>query len=52
MAFLLELLAGGASRSEILQAYPHVTDAGLTAALQYAARSMNNEIVVDLKIPA
>ena len=52
VAFILELLAGGASRSDILEAYPHVTDAGLTAALAYAARSMNNEIMVDMKIPA
>jgi uncharacterized protein (DUF433 family) len=52
VAFILELLASGASRREILEAYPHVTDAGLTAALAYAARSMNNEIMVDMKISA
>lgn len=52
VAFVLELLASGASRRDILHAYPHVTDAGLTAALAYAARTMNNEIVLDLKISA
>jgi uncharacterized protein (DUF433 family) len=52
VAFILELLASGASRRDILEAYPHVSDAGLTAALTYAARSMNNEIVVDMKISA
>jgi uncharacterized protein (DUF433 family) len=52
VAFILELLASGASRRDILDAYPHVTDAGLTAALEYAARSMRNELVMDLKIPA
>lgn len=34
--FLLELLAGGASRDEILEAYPQVTADGLSAALRYA----------------
>ena len=52
VAFILELLASGASRRDILEAYPHVSDAGLTAALAYAARSMNNEIVLDMKISA
>lgn len=33
---LLELLAGGASREEILEAYPQVTAEGLSAALDYA----------------
>lgn len=33
---LLELLAGGASRDEILEAYPQVTGEGLSAALDYA----------------
>lgn len=31
---LLELLAGGASREEILEAYPQVTAEGLNAALR------------------
>lgn len=34
--FLLELLAGGASRDEILEAYPQVTADGFSAALEYA----------------
>lgn len=32
---LLELLAGGASRKEILEAYPQVTAEGLSAALRH-----------------
>jgi uncharacterized protein (DUF433 family) len=35
--FILELLAGGASQADILDAYPHIPAEGLTAALQYAA---------------
>ena len=49
---ILELFASGAGREDILRAYPQVTEAGLMAALQYAARSLKNEIVWDLKIPA
>ena len=49
---LLELLASGASREDVLAAHPQVTAEGLSAALQYAARSLKNEVVWDLKIPA
>jgi uncharacterized protein (DUF433 family) len=42
---ILELLASGATREDILKAYPHVANEGLTAALQYAARSLKNEFV-------
>lgn len=41
--FLLELMAGGASREEILEAYPQVTADGLSAALHYAASALRNE---------
>jgi len=49
---ILELLASGASREQVLEAYPQIEDAGLTAALEYAAKSMKNEVVWDAKIPA
>jgi len=49
---ILELFASGAGREDILRAYPQVTVEGLMAALQYAARSLKNEIIWDLKIPA
>lgn len=49
---LLEVLASGASRQDILDAYPQVTPAGLDAALRYAARAMKNESVWDVKLPA
>jgi uncharacterized protein (DUF433 family) len=35
---LLDLLAAGASRDEILQDYPLLEDGDITAALDYAAR--------------
>jgi len=50
--FILELLASGATREAILRAYPQITSEGLSAALQYAARVMKNEIVWDVPIPA
>jgi uncharacterized protein (DUF433 family) len=49
---ILELLASGAEREDILRAYPQVTAEGVIAALQYAARSLKNEVIWDLKIPA
>lgn len=50
--FLLELLASGASREDILQTYPQLTEDGLSAALHYAAQTMRNEVVWELKVPA
>jgi uncharacterized protein (DUF433 family) len=49
--FVLGLLAGGASPEEILQAYPHVPREGLAAAMRYAARALENEVVWDVKLP-
>ena len=50
--FILELLASGAAREDILEGYPQVGADGLAAALEYAARSMKNEVVWDVKVPA
>jgi uncharacterized protein (DUF433 family) len=36
---VLDLLASGASRKEILEDYPYLEDGDLTAALEYAARA-------------
>jgi len=36
--FVLELLASGATREQILVGYPQVTAEGLAAALRFAAR--------------
>jgi uncharacterized protein (DUF433 family) len=52
VAFLLELLAGGADRAAILAAYPQVTSEGLAAAIRYAARALDNEVIWDVKLPA
>jgi uncharacterized protein (DUF433 family) len=44
--FILELLAGGATREQILAAYPSLTEEGLAAALRFAAERVRDEIVV------
>lgn len=50
--FILELLASGATREEVLRAYPQIPPEGLTAALQYAAKTMKNEVVWDIPVSA
>jgi uncharacterized protein (DUF433 family) len=50
--FVLELLASGASPEEIRRAYPHVPPDGIGAAIQYAAQSLKNEVVWDVKLSA
>lgn len=42
--FILELFASGATREDILQAYPHLTDEGIEEALHYAAHFLKNEM--------
>lgn len=49
---VLELLASGETQAQILAAYPHVPPEGLAAAIQYAAKSLRNEVVWDVKISA
>jgi uncharacterized protein (DUF433 family) len=50
--FILELLATGASQADVLVAYPQLTAESLAAALVYAARSLKNEVVWSVKVPA
>lgn len=50
--FILELLASGASPEAIQQTYPHVPAEGISAAIQYAAQAMKNEVVWDVKLTA
>ena len=42
---VLDLLASGATRDEILEDYPYLEDGDITAALQYAARQLNHPIL-------
>ena len=47
--FILELLASGITENEILQDSPHLRKDDIHACLQYAARSMKNEILLDME---
>ncbi len=44
--FILELFASGATREEILSAYPQLAAEAIEEALRYAARSLKNEIIL------
>jgi len=50
--FVLELLASGASPEDVRAAYPHLAADAIAAALEYAARSLKNEVVWDVKLSA
>ena len=45
--FLLELLASGASRADIRLDYPHLTSEDVEEAIRYAARFLQNVIVIE-----
>lgn len=47
--FILELLASGASRDEILAAYPHLAAEDIEEAIRYAARFLCNEVVLEIE---
>ena len=50
--FVLELLANGATQPDILRRYPPVPQEGLSAALQYAANALRNEVMWEMKLSA
>lgn len=50
--FILELVASGATKAEILEAYPQLTAEAVEEALRYAAQSVKNEILLEAKIGA
>jgi uncharacterized protein (DUF433 family) len=42
---VLDLLAAGASREEILAGYPYVENQGITAVLEFAARQNDHPVL-------
>ena len=44
--FILELFASGATRNDIMKAYPQLTFEAIEHALRYAAKSMRNEVLL------
>ena len=50
--FILELFASGATKEEVLRAYPQLTAEAVEEALRYAAQSVKNEVLLDVKVGA
>ena len=50
--FILELFASGATKDEMLKTYPQLTAEAVEEALKYAAQSVKNEILLDVKVGA
>jgi len=42
---ILDLLAGGASRPEILSDFPYLEEEDISAALEYAARALDHPVI-------
>jgi uncharacterized protein (DUF433 family) len=42
---ILDMLAGGATRQEILADYPYLEDEDITAALEYASRATDRPVI-------
>lgn len=42
---VLDMLAGGASREEILADFPYLEDGDITAALEYASRQTDHPVI-------
>jgi uncharacterized protein (DUF433 family) len=43
---ILDMLAGGSTRAEILTDFPYLQDEDLTAALEFASRATDHPIMV------
>ena len=44
--FLLELIASGGTREEILRKYPQLTAEDVEEAVRFAARSLKNDVIL------
>ena len=49
--FILELIASGASRDDIVGAWPNLSAEDVEEAVLYAARFLKNEIVLNVELP-
>lgn len=50
--FILELLASGAGRADVVAAYPHLTNEDIEQALRYAADNLRNDVLFTAEVPA
>jgi uncharacterized protein (DUF433 family) len=49
---VMEWMASGASRDDILQAYPHLTEEDVAQAIGYAAKAIRNEVLTVADLPS
>ena len=49
---ILEWIASGASVKDIVTKYPHLSEEGVREAVQYAAKLMDNEIIIETTLTA
>ena len=47
---VLEWLASGATAEQIVQAYPHLSSVDIEQAVRYAARFLENEVVIKTEV--
>jgi uncharacterized protein (DUF433 family) len=52
VAMILEWLASGGTTVAIVEAYPHLAPADVEQAVRYAARFLENEVVVTAEVGA
>ncbi|MEO8083653.1 MAG: DUF433 domain-containing protein [Ardenticatenales bacterium] len=50
--FLLDLFASGASRDDILKAFPHLQPEDIEEAMRFAASSMTNDLYLTADVTA
>ncbi len=48
--FIMELMASGATRDDILHAYPQLAADDVGEAVRYAAKFMRNEVIIETEI--
>lgn len=48
--FILDLVASGGSRDDILKAYPHLTPEDVEQAVRYAAESLRSDAVLTSEV--
>jgi uncharacterized protein (DUF433 family) len=48
--FLLELVASGASRDDIVRSYPHLSPEDVEGALRYAVHFLENDVVLSAEV--
>jgi uncharacterized protein (DUF433 family) len=50
--FILELAASGASRGDIIKAYPDLTESDVEQAFEYARSFLQNEVLAIAEVPS